>query len=182
MTRANNAPWFTKAGAASGIMPISHFVAMNLFALKGGGYGCLFALDGIDPESRTDQDLDVRVRDVEAAAAVVRDPGFFGVHQIGRPHDGEDRRCGRFLGRCDATFPSFFLVLFFILIDKLADYIAVGFQNLPIPIDIQAIGGNAVSALPRDGVALIMNLLVILGRDHALRPRLHHLIGRKHCR
>jgi hypothetical protein len=26
MTRANNAPWFTKAGAATSIVPISHFV------------------------------------------------------------------------------------------------------------------------------------------------------------
>lgn len=37
MTRANKAPWFTKAGAATGIMPISHFVGDNIFALKGGG-------------------------------------------------------------------------------------------------------------------------------------------------
>src|SRR5271163_1656064 len=67
MTRANNAPWFTKAGAASSIVPLSHFVGASIFALKGGGYGCLFSLDGIDPESRTDEDLDVRVRGVEAA-------------------------------------------------------------------------------------------------------------------
>jgi type IV secretion system protein VirB4 len=67
MTRANNAPWFTKAGAATGIMPLSHFVSENIFALKGGGYGCLFSLAGIDEESRTDDDLDVRVRGVEAS-------------------------------------------------------------------------------------------------------------------
>jgi type IV secretion system protein VirB4 len=67
MTRANNPPWFTKAGAASGIMPISHFAGANIFALKGGGHGCLFSLGGIDPESRTDEDLEVRVRDLEAA-------------------------------------------------------------------------------------------------------------------
>jgi type IV secretion system protein VirB4 len=67
MIHANNAPWFTKAGAASGIMPISHFVGSSIFALKGGGYGCLFSLDGIDPETRTDEDLEVRVRGVEAA-------------------------------------------------------------------------------------------------------------------
>ena len=67
MTRANNAPWFTKAGAASGIMPISHFVGDSIFALKGGGYGCLFSLAGIDMESRTDEDLNVRVRSVEAS-------------------------------------------------------------------------------------------------------------------
>jgi type IV secretion system protein VirB4 len=67
MTHANNAPWFTKAGAATSILPISHFVGPRIFALKGGGYGCLFSLEGIDPESRTDEDLDVRVRGVEAA-------------------------------------------------------------------------------------------------------------------
>ena len=67
MTRANNAPWFTKAGAATGIMPLAHFVSENIFGLEGGGYGCLFSLAGIDEESRTDEDLDVRVRGVEAS-------------------------------------------------------------------------------------------------------------------
>ncbi|MBB5064894.1 VirB4 family type IV secretion system protein [Granulicella mallensis] len=67
MTHANDAPWFAKAGAATSIVPLSHFVGASIFALKGGGYGCLFSLDGIDPESRTDEDLDVRVRGVEAA-------------------------------------------------------------------------------------------------------------------
>jgi len=38
MTHANKAPWFTKAGAANSIVPISHFVGPNIFALKGGGY------------------------------------------------------------------------------------------------------------------------------------------------
>ena len=68
MTHANNAPWFTKAGAASSIIPISHFVGASIFALKAGGYGCLFSLDGIDAESRTDQDLDVLVRGIEGRA------------------------------------------------------------------------------------------------------------------
>ena len=67
MTRANEAPWFAKAGAASGIMPISYFVGSSIFALKGGGYGCFFSLTGIDMESRTDEDLNVRVRGVEAS-------------------------------------------------------------------------------------------------------------------
>src|ERR1700722_10729010 len=67
MTRENNAPWFAKAGAATSIVPLSHFVGDSIFALKGGGYGCLFSLEGIAPESRTDEDLDVRVRGVEAA-------------------------------------------------------------------------------------------------------------------
>jgi type IV secretion system protein VirB4 len=37
MTRANSAPWFTKAGAATSILPISHFIGLRIFALKGGG-------------------------------------------------------------------------------------------------------------------------------------------------
>ena len=55
MTRANTeqlrlTPWFAKAGAACSIVPISRFVRPNTFALKGGGYGCLFSLAGIDEE------------------------------------------------------------------------------------------------------------------------------------
>jgi type IV secretion system protein VirB4 len=42
MTRANNAPWFTKAGAATGIMPLSQFVGESMFALKGGGYSLTY--------------------------------------------------------------------------------------------------------------------------------------------
>ena len=67
MTHANKAPWFTKAGAANGIVPISHFVSPNIFALKGGGYGCLFSLEGVDPESCADDDLNARTGDIEAA-------------------------------------------------------------------------------------------------------------------
>lgn len=67
MTRANNAPWFTKAGSASSIVPLSHFIGEHIFALKGGGYGCLFSLDGVDPESRTDEELNAMVRAVEAS-------------------------------------------------------------------------------------------------------------------
>jgi type IV secretion system protein VirB4 len=67
MTHANKAPWFTKAGAASSIVPISHFVGPNIFALKGGGYGCLFSLEGVDPESCADDDLDATTRDIEAS-------------------------------------------------------------------------------------------------------------------
>jgi type IV secretion system protein VirB4 len=56
MTRANTElqkhnPWFAKAGAASSIVPISRFVGPNIFALKGGGYGCLFSLAGLDEEA-----------------------------------------------------------------------------------------------------------------------------------
>ncbi len=72
MTRANTeqikyAPWFAKAGAACSIVPISRFIGPTIFALKGGGYGCLFALNGIDEEGLTDQELDSRMRSIEGA-------------------------------------------------------------------------------------------------------------------
>jgi type IV secretion system protein VirB4 len=72
MTRANteqykHTPWFAKAGAACSIVPISRFIGPNIFALKGGGYGCLFSLTGIDEEGLTDQELDARMRSIEGA-------------------------------------------------------------------------------------------------------------------
>ena len=72
MTRANteqlkHTPWFAKAGAACSIVPISRFVGPNIFALKGGGYGCLFSLTGLDEEGLTDQELESRVRQIEGA-------------------------------------------------------------------------------------------------------------------
>jgi type IV secretion system protein VirB4 len=60
-------PWFAKAGAACSIVPIARFVGPNVFALKGGGYGCLFALTGIDEEGITDMELDSRMRSIEGA-------------------------------------------------------------------------------------------------------------------
>jgi type IV secretion system protein VirB4 len=72
MTRANteqikHTPWFAKAGAASSIVPIARFVGPHIFALKGGGYGCLFSLTGIDEEGVTDLELDSRMRSIEGA-------------------------------------------------------------------------------------------------------------------
>ena len=72
MTRANteqskHTPWFAKAGAACSIVPIARFVGPSIFALKGGGYGCLFALTGIDEEGLTDLELDSRMRSIEGA-------------------------------------------------------------------------------------------------------------------
>ncbi len=72
MTRANteqskHTPWFAKAGAACSIVPIARFVGPDIFALKGGGYGCLFALTGIDEEGVTDLELDSRMRSIEGA-------------------------------------------------------------------------------------------------------------------
>jgi type IV secretion system protein VirB4 len=72
MTPVNNeqlkhTPWFAKAGAACSIVPISRFIGPNVFALKGGGYGCLFSLTGIDEEGMTDLELESRVRSIEGA-------------------------------------------------------------------------------------------------------------------
>jgi type IV secretion system protein VirB4 len=72
MTRVNteqfkHTPWFAKAGAACSIVPISRFVSPNVFALKNGGYGCLFSLTGMDEEGLTDRELESRVRSIEGA-------------------------------------------------------------------------------------------------------------------
>jgi len=72
MTRANTeqlkyTPWFAKAGAACSIVPIARFVNDRIFALKGGGYGCLFSLAGIDEEGLTDQELEAEMRSIEGA-------------------------------------------------------------------------------------------------------------------
>ena len=72
MTRVNteqlkHTPWFAKAGAACSIVPIARFVGPNIFALKGGGYGCLFALTGIDEEGLTDLELESRMRSIEGS-------------------------------------------------------------------------------------------------------------------
>ncbi|SDE96708.1 hypothetical protein [Terriglobus roseus] len=72
MTRANteqirSVPWFAKAGAACSIVPIARFVNDHIFALKSGGYGCLFSLSGLDEEGLTDQELDSHLRMIEGA-------------------------------------------------------------------------------------------------------------------
>ena len=72
MTRANTeqtkfVPWFAKAGAACSIIPIARFVSDHIFALKGGGYGCLFGLSGVDEEGLTDQELESHLRMIEGA-------------------------------------------------------------------------------------------------------------------
>jgi len=72
MTRANTeqakfVPWFATAGAACSIVPIARFVSDHIFALKGGGYGCLFALAGLDEECLTDQEIESHLRLVEGA-------------------------------------------------------------------------------------------------------------------
>ncbi len=60
-------PWFAKAGAACSIVPIARFVNERIFALKDGGYGCLFSLAGLDEEGLTDQELEAQMRSIEGA-------------------------------------------------------------------------------------------------------------------
>ena len=60
-------PWFAQAGAACSIIPISRFVGPSVFALKGGGYGCLFSLAGRDEESLTELELESQVRSIEGS-------------------------------------------------------------------------------------------------------------------
>ncbi len=60
-------PWFAKAGAACSIVPISQFVGPSIFALKGGGYGCLFSPSGLDEEGLLDLELESRVKSIEGA-------------------------------------------------------------------------------------------------------------------
>jgi hypothetical protein len=72
MTRANAeqskyVPWFAKAGAACSIVPIARFVNDHIFALKGGGYGCLLSLAGVDEEGLTDQELESQLRMIEGS-------------------------------------------------------------------------------------------------------------------
>lgn len=72
MTRANTEQiksvlWFAKAGAACSIVPIARFVDNHIFALKGGGYGCLFTLAGVDEENSTEQELEAQCRLLEGA-------------------------------------------------------------------------------------------------------------------
>ena len=47
--------WHRKAKPTRSIVPVSHFVSPTVFALKNGGYGCLFSLTGIDDEGLTDR-------------------------------------------------------------------------------------------------------------------------------
>jgi type IV secretion system protein VirB4 len=72
MTRVNTeqlkyTPWFAKAGAACSIVPIARFINDRIFTLKGGGYGCLFSLAGLDEEGLTDQELEAEMRSIEGA-------------------------------------------------------------------------------------------------------------------
>ncbi len=93
MTRANTeqtkfVPWFAKAGAACSIVPVARFVNDHIFALKGGGYGCLFALSGVDEEGLTDQELESQLRMIEGALRGL--PEGAALYQYTRVRSGYD--------------------------------------------------------------------------------------------
>ena len=81
-------PWFAKAGAACSIIPIARFVNDHIFALKGGGYGCLFALAGVDEEGLTDQELEPQLRMIEGALRGL--PEGAALYQYARVRSGYD--------------------------------------------------------------------------------------------
>ncbi len=93
MTRVNTeqrkyVPWFAKAGAACSIVPIGRFVNDHIFALKGGGYGCLFELSGVDEEGLTDQELESQLRMIEGSLRGL--PEGAALYQYARVRSGYD--------------------------------------------------------------------------------------------
>jgi type IV secretion system protein VirB4 len=100
-----NTPWFAKAGAACSIVPISRFVGPSIFALKGGGYGCLFSLTGLDEEGLTEQELDARVRQIEGALRTL--PEGSCLYQYARVMSGFDLpRQKQYASQVTETFAS----------------------------------------------------------------------------
>ena len=59
--------WFQQAKPTSSIVPIRRFVSDSVFALKHGGYGCMFALNGIDDEGLTDEVVEDAIRRVQGS-------------------------------------------------------------------------------------------------------------------
>src|SRR3954454_24746390 len=59
--------WFQQAKPTCSIVPIRRFVTDTVFALKNGGYGCIFALNGIDDEGLTDEVVEDAIRRVQGA-------------------------------------------------------------------------------------------------------------------
>ena len=62
-----NPKWFQQAKPTCSIVPIRRFVTDSVFALKNGGYGCMFALNGIDDEGLTDEVVEDAIRRVQGA-------------------------------------------------------------------------------------------------------------------
>ncbi len=83
-----NPKWFDKAKPACSIVPIRRFVNEHVFALKTGGYGCMFAVDGIDDECLTDEAVADILRRIEGAFKGLPENGR--VYQYARIRKGFD--------------------------------------------------------------------------------------------
>lgn len=80
--------WFQQAKPTCSIVPIRRFVTDSVFALKNGGYGCMFALDGIDDEGLTDEVVADAIRRVQGALKSVPEHGR--LYQYARIRRGFD--------------------------------------------------------------------------------------------
>lgn len=83
MTHPN---WYQKAKPASSIVPIRRFVTDHVFAMKNGGYGCIFAVNGIDEEGLTDESVAEALRRIEGALKSLPENGR--VYQYTRVRQG----------------------------------------------------------------------------------------------
>src|SRR3954467_226448 len=80
--------WFKNAKPTSSIVPLRRFVTESVFAFKNGGYGCMFALDGIDDEGLTDEVVADAIRRVQGALKSLPEHGR--LYQYARIRRGFD--------------------------------------------------------------------------------------------
>ena len=83
-----NLKWFENAKPTCSIVPLRRFVTETVFALKNGGYGCMFALNGIDDEGLTDEIIEDAGRRVEGALKSLPENGR--LYQYTRIRNGFD--------------------------------------------------------------------------------------------
>ncbi|MGH2509056.1 MAG: VirB4 family type IV secretion system protein, partial [Ktedonobacteraceae bacterium] len=83
-----NPKWFEKAKPACSVVPIRRFVNEHVFALKTGGYGCMFAIDGIDDEGLASEMIADALGRVEGAFKGLPEKGR--VYQYVRIRKGSD--------------------------------------------------------------------------------------------
>lgn len=81
-----NPKWFEKAKPTCSVVPIRRFVNEHVFALKTGGYGCMFAIQGIDDEGLTDEGIADILKRIEGAFKSLPENGR--VYQYARVRKG----------------------------------------------------------------------------------------------
>ena len=67
--------WYQKAKPACSIVPIRRFATDHVFGMKNGGYGCMFAVNGIDDEGLTDDAVAEVLRRIEGALKSLPESG-----------------------------------------------------------------------------------------------------------